>query len=346
MTTQGKYTGEDILTQTEAWEDAIHILYQHEEAIRKFSQADDVEEVIFTGCGSTYYLSLAAAALFRELTGRPARGLPASELWLSPTNHYVAGKKTLLIAVSRSGETSETLQAIEVFRREKHGSIITVACNPGSPMTKLGDLNLVFPSAMEISVAQTKAFSTLFLVTTGICGIWLGDGGWFEQARELPAVGKRIIDTTRGLAADYGGETGFDRIYFLGSGSRFGLACELSLKMKEMALTHSEAFHFMEFRHGPKAMVNQNTLVVGLVSERNAKSEQAVLNDVAQLGGKTLRMGEQEADIEFHSNIKEVYRNTLYLPFGQMLAYERSIAKGLNPDNPVNLEAVVKLSES
>jgi glucosamine--fructose-6-phosphate aminotransferase (isomerizing) len=346
MTTQGNYTREDILTQTEAWAEAIQHLQQQEEAIKRITQEDAFEEVIFTGCGSTYYLSLAAAALLRELTGKPASGLPASELWLSHQNHYLAGKKTLLIAVSRSGETSETLQAIEVFRASKRGRLITVVCNPGSPMTMLGDLNLVFPSAMEISVAQTKAFSTLFLVTTGLCGIWSRDMGWFEQLMHLPAAGKQIIDTYPAMAGEYGRETSIDRIYFLGSGCRFGLACELSLKMKEMALTHSEAFHFMEFRHGPKAMVNQNTLVVGLVSERNQKSEQAVLNDVAQLEGKILSAGEKEADIIFQSNVKEVYRNTLYLPFGQMLAYERSIAKGLDPDHPVNLEAVVKLSEA
>jgi len=113
--------------------------------------------------------------------------------------------------------------------------------------------------------------------------------------------------------------------------------------MKEMSLTHSEAFHFLEFRHGPKSMVNQNTLVVGLVSEANAKYEIAVLEDVRALGAEIIAMGEHNAEVSFNSGLEEVMRNILYLPFGQMLAYERSMAKGFDPDRPEHLDQVVRL---
>ena len=66
------------------------------------------------------------------------------------------------------------------------------------------------------------------------------------------------------LAQSIGADLDLDRFYFLGSGPRYGLACELSLKMKEMSLTHSEPFHFMEFRHGPMSMVTESTVIVGL----------------------------------------------------------------------------------
>jgi glutamine---fructose-6-phosphate transaminase (isomerizing) len=118
------------------------------------------------------------------------------------------------------------------------------------------------------------------------------------------------------------------------------------LKMKEMCLTHSESFHFMEFRHGPKAMVNPDTLVVGLVSEKNKFYEMAVLDDIKELGAEVISIGEHDTDISFNSGLEEVFRNVLYLPFGQMMAYERAMAKGLDPDNPTNLDAVVKLTNS
>jgi glucosamine--fructose-6-phosphate aminotransferase (isomerizing) len=114
--------------------------------------------------------------------------------------------------------------------------------------------------------------------------------------------------------------------------------------MKEMSLTHSEAFHFLEFRHGPKAMVNKNTLIVGLVSEINASHEMTVLKDIQDLGAKIITIGENKTDISFNSGLEEVIRNILYLPFGQIMAYERSIAKGLDPDHPNNLASVVKLT--
>lgn len=340
---KGKFTHEEIFSQPEVWRDAIKILDQHTSQIRDAFRFEDYRQVIFTGCGSTYYLSRAAAALFQEMSGFSAQGLPASELWLSPEANYLKGKQTLLIAISRSGETSETLIACDQFRKDRRGRIITLVCKPGSPLTELGDINLIFPSAMERSVAQTRAFSTLYLGALGLCAIWLEITEIIDQLSMLPKIGAQILENYQGFAAGIGKNLDYDRIYFLGSGGRLGLANELSLKMKEMSLTHSEAFHFLEFRHGPKAMVTRQALVLGLVSEINANHEQSVLSDIKQLGGEVISIGERNTDILFTSKIKEVYRNILYLPFGQMLAYERAIAKGLDPDHPTNLDAVVKL---
>ena len=83
--------------------------------------------------------------------------------------------------------------------------------------------------------------------------------------------------STQAAAHDLGANLALDRFYFLGSGIRYGLACEANLKMKEMTLTHSEAFHFLEFRHGPMSMVNSETAVIGLLSDANRVHEMAVL---------------------------------------------------------------------
>jgi glucosamine--fructose-6-phosphate aminotransferase (isomerizing) len=119
--------------------------------------------------------------------------------------------------------------------------------------------------------------------------------------------------------------------------------------MKEMSLTHSEPFHFMEFRHGPKSMVTPSALVVGLRSTANGPSEAAVLEDVQALGGRVLDMAEEStrnrhgSEVRFGSKLDEAARNVLYLPVGQLIAFERSLSKGLNPDRPTNLDSVVKL---
>jgi len=344
METRGKFTREEIYSQPDAWIDGIEVLKKNTKAIQDFSMQDGYQQVIFTGCGSTYYLSCAAAAVFQEMTGVNARGLPASELWLSPKSYHILSGRTILIAISRSGETTETLKACDEFRNSHGGRILTFVCDPDSPLAKLGKLNLIFPSGMEKSIAQTRAFSTLCLGVVGFGAIWAGQTTWFDQLNSLPVVGRRILNNYYSIAELLGKNLELDRIYFLGSGGRYGLACELSLKMKEMSLTHSEAFHFLEFRHGPKAMVNRNTLVVGLVSEINAGHELTVIQDIQDLGAVIITIGENDADISFNSGLEEVIRNILYLPFGQMMAYERSIAKGLDPDHPNNLDSVVKLT--
>jgi glucosamine--fructose-6-phosphate aminotransferase (isomerizing) len=145
------------------------------------------------------------------------------------------------------------------------------------------------------------------------------------------------------LANKLGTNLELDRFYFLGSGSRYGLACETNLKMKEMTLTHSEPFHFLEFRHGPMSMVTDTTQLLGLLSESNRSQEAAVLEEMRNFGGNILSMGESNTDVMFKCGLSEDIRDVLYLPVLQLMAYYRSVAKGLNPDRPRNLSAVVQL---
>lgn len=345
MVTRGRYTRDEINSQPDTWKDALTILNGQVKEIQEFTKQNQNHRVLFTGCGSTYYLSCAAAAIFQEITGLLAQGIPASELWLSPSTNFHSADATTLIAVSRSGETSETIKACEMFQSQFKGRIITLVCDPNSSLAKMGLLNLTFPSAMEQSVAQTRAFSTLYLGTVGLSLIWANQIEKLGMLSQLPDSGKKILNRYHSLASLHGKNLKFDRIYFLGSGGRYGLACELNLKMKEMSLTHSEAFHFLEYRHGPKSMVNRNTLVIGLVSAANSKHERAVLKDVHELGAEILSIGENETDVSFNSGLEEVIRNILYLPFGQMLAYERSLSKGFDPDRPEHLDQVVRLLE-
>jgi glucosamine--fructose-6-phosphate aminotransferase (isomerizing) len=356
----GFYTRQEIFSQPEAWDAALDLLMTQRPNILAM-EAGHYDQIIFTGCGSTYYLAMAAASLTQELTGYPCRAFPASELWLYPNSSYCRAfsptykaasptykaerptYRTLLVAVSRSGETSETLRACEAFLSNRAGNLLTLSCYDDMPLAKMGTVNLVMPSGQERSVAQTRAFSTLYLVTVALACLWAGRADLFNSLQKLPEAGQHLLENYSPLAAELGCDAGLERFYWLGSGPRQGLACELSLKMKEMSLTHSEPFHFMEFRHGPKSMVTPQALVIGLRSTCNESYESAVLEDMRALGGRVLDMAEDGSGVRFASGLDEAVRNVLYLPFGQLIAFERSLSKGLNPDRPTNLDSVVKL---
>lgn len=117
---------------------------------------------------------------------------------------------------------------------------------------------------------------------------------------------------------------------------RYGLASELSLKMKEMTLSHSEPFHFLEFRHGPKSMVNKRTLIIGLGSQAQAAQEAAVVREMRDLGAQAIVLSEDQAEadhaVAFASGLPEEVRGVLYLPVLHLMAFERALAKDLNPD--------------
>lgn len=331
-------TYREIKSQSEAWQNALEVANAY-----SLPHAAGYEQVIFTGCGSTYYLSLAAAALYQELTGRAARAVPASEMLLNPQIVVRENVPQLLVAISRSGTTTETTRVAEEFKAEGRGNVIAITCYD-SALVNLSDISLVIPEGQEESVAQTRSFASMYVAATAFCARMAGRGDLLEAVKKLPAIGKRLIENYESFAKEMGENLDVDRFYFLGSGIRHGLACEVNLKMKEMTLTHSEPFHFLEFRHGPMSMVNEKAVVVGLLSESNRSHEKAVLNEMQALGGRPVALAESDADISFESQIPESARGVLYLPVLQLMAFYRSLAKGLNPDRPKNLTAVVQLN--
>lgn len=340
MNMETYHTYQEIKSQTDAWAQALEIT----RAI-SLPDAEKYEQVIFTGCGSTYYLSLAAAALYQELTGRAARAVPGGELLLN--SQTVVGRafsptKTLLVAVSRSGTTTETIKAVEKFKAENRGDVVVVS-NYDEVLSRLADVNIVIDKGQEESVAQTRSFASMYVAATAICARMAGREDLVEAMGRLPEVGSWVIGNYESFAKEIGENLGFDRFYFLGSGIRYGLACEANLKMKEMTLTHSEPFHVLEFRHGPMSMVNEKAVVVGLLSDVNRVHEAKVLSEMKMLGGTVSSLGEADADVSFKSQIPEQVRGVLYLPVLQLMAFYRSVAKGLNPDRPENLTAVIKL---
>lgn len=344
MTTLGQYTLNEIQTQPVAWEEALAVVTQQADILQRLWAGSSYDQVIFTGCGSTYYLSLAGAALAQELSGRATKAVPAGEIVLYPTNAYaVQSSRTLLVTVSRSGETSETLQAVKLFRQNQPGEVITITNYPDSPLATQGDVNLVIPAGQEQSLAQTRSFASMYVAATAVAALLANRQDLLQAMQRLPEVGRQLITRYSELAQAQGGNLNLDRFYFLGSGPRYGLACETNLKMKEMSLTHSEPFHFLEFRHGPISMAGSSALVIGLLSEINREHEAAVLRDAQRLGGQILTLGEADTEITFGSGVPEAVRNVLYLPVLQLLACYRALAKGLNPDRPNNLEMVVKL---
>lgn len=343
MAVAGEHTYHEIFSQPEAWTAALKLFRNQADSLRDFLGAGRYESIFFTGCGSSYYLALASAAFWQDIAGVSARGLPASEIWLSPGAAGITQGRALLVALSRSGETTETLRACETFRARQAGDVLALSCYPDRTLGKLSDYSLVFPAAQEQSIAQTRAFTTLYVAATASAAVWAGRDDLLAEFNELPIVARRLLGTYADLAHTLGNDTSLERFYFLGSGVRYGLACELSLKMKEMSLSHSEPFHFLEFRHGPQAMVTPATLIVGLVSESNRAAEMAVLDDMRVHGAQIVTLGERETSIAFASGISEPARNALYLPIGQLLAFERALSRDFNPDQPKHLDMFISL---
>lgn len=342
MTSSEFFTLTEIRSQTAAWAEAIERTQVLAPELRGLDIGNQ-QQVMCIGCGSTYYLALSAASLLQSRTGIIARAFPASELLLDPSAAYVDGR-SILIAISRSGATSETVRAVSDFKARQSGKVVVLTNYADSPIAAQGDIVLAMANGQERSVAQTRSFTSMHVGAAAMADALGPDplGGGYKDL--LIACGDRLLREYSGLAQKLAHDRQIGQVFFLGSGPRYGLACEASLKLKEMSQTVSEPFHFFEFRHGPISMVDERTLVIGLVSEKAYAYETDVLKEVQALGGRTFSIGEKETDIALNSGVAEHVRNVLYLPVLQLFAYYRALANGKNPDKPRHLTSFVTLA--
>jgi glucosamine--fructose-6-phosphate aminotransferase (isomerizing) len=307
--------------------------------------------VLFTGCGSTHYLSLSAAALFQALTHIPSRAYPASELVLFPERIYTLESHPFLVTVSRSGKTTETLDAVRVFKQRTGGEVLAITCDDASALAQAADLNLATNAAQEKSVAQTRSFSSMAVLAEALAAHVAGIDA-AAQLAPLPSRCERLLTDYAELAQTLGQDREIQRFFFLGTGYLHGIANEAMLKMKEMSLAYSEAFHTLEFRHGPMSMVDEHALIVGLLSEASQAHEVAVLEQMHARGARILAISENGSGLPASERVHEVVlrsgvpawaRTILYLPVLQLMAYHRALTNGQNPDRPAHLDAVIVL---
>lgn len=347
MIEKGIFTKQEILSQPEIWAESVNRLMDIEPEKIPF---DKLGQTIVSGCGSTYYLSQWAAAMIRENHPIVSQSVPGSELWLFPNSWYRRDGNQYLILISRSGTTTETINAANTFLDRKEGKLLSVSCDPDSPLAQHSPAGIYFPHAQEKSIAQTRSFTNMMLAVAYLVFQSIPK----NLSQDLFERGSHILENSREKISQLAHNDKLQKFFILGSGRRYGLACEAMLKLKEMSLSYSEAYHFLEFRHGPMSMVDPNALIIGLLNEKTAKNEIEVLKDMHDLGGKTLVLGPQSRNaipdwidtfIPLPLADLNGYGDVLYLPLLQWLAFERAIVNGLNPDHPNNLKAVVELND-
>jgi len=346
----GIYTRSEIEQQSNAWALTLSSFARLDKQKLKALLGSGAHSWLVIGCGSTHYASLSAAAVMRQL-GLDAWGFPAAEIVYF--SDLLPMKTANLLAISRSGTTTETLWAVERYRRlNPSGKVVTITTQPESPLTKSADLLLSADGAQEQSVAQTRSFTSMFLLSQCLAGILAGEKDLVTRLQTLPSALDRLIERCGELPRQLGEDKTFQRFFFLGGGPNYGLACEAMLKTKEMTRSWSEAFHPLEFRHGPMSVVDDHSLIVCLVSDSEQEAEARVLQDMQKLGARILVLIENasgmdwskmEYVVELQSGLKEWERGALYLPFIHWMDYYRTLAKRLDPDLPTNLTAVVEL---
>ena len=346
----GAYSLAEILSQPECWNACLAQLRQSGQLKEIRQRFGGAGEWLFVGCGSSYYVALAAAATFRMLTGQAARAVPASEVLLYP--EMVLGGKMVPVLISRSGQTSEVLRVADLLN-SRGVAAIAISCATGQPLEKKASAAIVLSAADERSTVMTRSFTSMLLALQALAAEVGGKSGLVDSMLSMAASAAPALKALPERVGEFVSSHRFEDYVCLGQGPFYGLACECALKTTEMSVSYAQAFHTLEFRHGPKSIVSPETLLVFLLSETGYEAEREVLEEMKALGATTLVIANRAdqraraaADllVEFSLDVPELALLVCYMFPGQLLGLYTGLQKGGDPDQPRNLSRVVVLN--
>ncbi|MBM3979834.1 MAG: glutamine--fructose-6-phosphate transaminase (isomerizing) [Planctomycetes bacterium] len=313
-------------------------------------QLRQIDRVIMTACGTSYHAALVGEYLFEELARVPVEVEYASEFrYRNPP----IDRNTVVLALTQSGETADTLAALRESKRMGHTTL--AICNAvGSSIAREADGGVYLHAGPEIGVASTKAFTSQVCVLT-MLALYLG------RTRHLSSIqGQHVIDDLRALpdavrkalechdrvkevAARYAGAT---NVLYLGRQYLYPLALEGALKLKEISYIHAEGYPAAEMKHGPIALVDENTPSVFLVPRGNVFDKvMSNMQEIKARGGPVIAVasaGDRDVvsvadDVIAVPDVPEYLQPVVAAVPLQLLAYEIALSRGCDVDKPRNL---------
>lgn len=312
---------------------------------------DNVQGVHIIACGTSYHAGLVARHWFESLANIPCSVEVASEFrYRKP----VVRKNSLIVTISQSGETADTLAALKEAKRLGFGQSITICNVPESSLTRESDLALLTRAGPEIGVASTKAFTTQ-LVALLLLVITVGrrhgiddnqEAALVKQLEALPAKIDQVLkmdDEIKEISEMFADKK---HALFLGRGLHFPVAMEGALKLKEISYIHAEAYPAGELKHGPLALVDSEMPVIS-VAPNNEMLEKlkSNLQEVKARGGELFVFADEKSHFKEDENIHvlnvvdcedETSPIIHTIPL-QLLSYHVAILKGTDVDQPRNL---------
>ncbi len=347
-------TYKEIMSQPETWSTLMAAFPLQEHRVTKLMESlwamGDRASVLVTGCGTAYALALCIASVFRHY-GVAASALPASEVAFYPDQ--VQGTPNVLIAVSRSGMSSETLWALDAFRKTFPGqTAMALTTRPRSPLGSRVDVVLDASAAQEQAVPETRSFTGMLILAQAFIAQSAGDQACSDKLRSIPSALHGKLPSYLRIAEDIAKKEAITRFFFLGGGALYGIALEGMFKIKEYAGGWAEAYHPLEFRHGPRVAANVEALVVGILSDRQAEAEVRLLNEMRDQGACTLAIAPDDCsaqlpEVDYVARVPGILteweRGALCCPLLQLIGLFQAGKYNLDPDQPTSLRAVTQL---
>ena len=293
----------------------------------------DAPVTVFVGCGTSYNLALALASAANS-AGRAAIAVPARE-WLDrPGAYWPDWREAVVVALSRSGETTETVAAAAASRAAGV-HVVGITCADGSSLMAASDRVVFAETHPQEGIVMTASASLMLLLGLQIIGIPT-DESLVAAAETLLAETNKVADS---LIA------GRSHFVYLGGGALYGVALEGALKLLEMSQTYAQAFHPLEYRHGPISLLDERTVGVMLYGDARPDDEATLVAEMREKGARVIGYG-GPGDVSLAVPVIPPLAGLAVLPALQLLGERVAGAKGLDTLHPRHLTKVVMLASA
>lgn len=311
-----------------------------------------IDRIHILACGTSWHAGIVGKAVIEHLTRVPVDVEIASEYRYS---HPIVDDKTLVIVISQSGETADTLAAMREAKQLGCARVLAITNVVGSTIAREADDVIITWAGPEISVASTKAYSTQ-LIALYLFACYFAQQRETEGAKEVPAIlqalknlpgqAEKVLQTAPAIEAFARAYAEKEDAFFIGRGLDYAVSLEGALKLKEISYIHAEAYAAGELKHGTLALIVEGVPVIALATQSHLY-EKMISNivEVKSRGAYVLALAWQ-GDTEIGKTVDQVITIPRTLPFLapvlaviplQLLAYYASVARGNDVDKPRNL---------
>jgi glucosamine--fructose-6-phosphate aminotransferase (isomerizing) len=315
---------------------------------------DAANEIKIVACGTSYYAASVARYWFEEFGVRCDVEIASEYRY----RKHVVNPDTLFVTISQSGETLDTMAALQMAKTLGYSNTLCICNSPESSLVRASDLTIFTHAGREIGVASTKAFTTQ-LVTLLMLAICLrrrkiGDGRSIDamereivhELRTLPQQVERALELENDIIAMSKHFADKHNALFLGRGAHFPIAMEGALKLKEISYIHAEAYAAGELKHGPLALIDEDMPVVAVApNDELLEKLKSNLEEVRARGGKLFVFADAESGLESDDEtmvlkvapVNNYISPIIYVIPLQLLSYHVALLKGTDIDKPRNL---------
>lgn len=313
-----------------------HLIQKYQGNIDSLPDLEKYKHIHIVGCGSAYYAGMIGKNFFED-DGRKVEIDVASEYRY---RNIIYEDDTLVILISQSGETADTIAAMRKAI-ENHIDTLAIVNVEGSTIARESTYKVLIEAGREVAVATTKAYILQVLILSLLSYKIHPDKKYLDDLNKLPQQLKVILDKTefyQDLAKQIYQQ---EDVFFIGRKVDYAISLEGSLKLKEVSYIHSDAYQAGELKHGTISLVNDGTIVFGIVTDDSIREKTiSNLEEVISRGAIPIYVGNEDSKYEYQIVVPKIHKKLqpiLVVPTLQVIAYYVAYMRDCNIDKPKNL---------